>query len=250
MLQHNLKHLPLVFDSGVFYRDCTGITIGGLKILERHRRTFHSRSGKYAHWWKCECECGKVVFLAPDRFMCVKYPSCGCKDMSRKPVCPVMRAIIIDHRINTDKSTRQIGECFRLTKNMVIGILDRAGMIGQDVVAKREPIWFPPRLECVYPNTVEGTKKGVADGNPGDPGFTWCCAPVKEDSSYCKLHHSTVYISEEEARRRRQQAEASIATADLAQPRSTKKRKVTRGARSDTPASNERPSPEEVAEAA
>jgi hypothetical protein len=212
---------PTINDGCLTYYDLTGYTFGYLTVLTRAVKK-RSKDGKRdAHWWKCRCVCGKIRFASRDYLLKDTIRSCGCQikiPFRFNARCPAFRAIIIDHRINTTKSCSQIGDYFGVTKNAVVGILDRAGMIGikqpepepTTMIGRINQFTFPERLECAYPN-----------GEPWEPGFSWCSAPVKLDaknvpvSSFCPEHHGKCYIDETKAPK----GTASIETMDLTQQR-------------------------------
>lgn len=196
------------------YRDLTGYRFGRLVVVEREYRQW--RLGT-CYGWLCRCDCGRLRFVMPDRLIRGHTVSCGCASSFRPPLCPVIIAVVKDHRLNTKKSTREIGEHFGMTKNSVIGILSRAGMCETPKTPKREPIPdFPPHHLCAFPV-----------GNPGDLGFSWCGQPVWQDrrfqngsSSYCPHHHSRVYIDESIPKEKRP---SSIGTADFPKARISRK---------------------------
>lgn len=82
------------------------------------------------------------------------------------------------------KLSRSTGE--RVTKNMVVGRLDRLGLIGGDkkgrpalVLVPRLRVEFPPERGCRFPI-----------GTPGKPGFAFCGERTIEiGMPYCCEHH-------------------------------------------------------------
>jgi len=196
---------PLAQYRNISYRNVAGHRFGKLLVISREIKEYRN-DGRHRHWWKCLCDCGNFYYTEIDGLIRAHTMSCGCIGF-RARICPAFKAIVIDHRINTEKSASQIGAYFGISKNSVIGILDRAGMCTSkneiSPVARREPITFPPLNQCVYPN-----------GTPGEVGFTWCCQPVKTDSSFCPEHHAICYIREDGPKK-----ESSINTMDMSQQR-------------------------------
>jgi len=215
---------PIIIELGSPYYDLTGQSFGRLKVVHRAIRK-RNRSGVHSYWWKCQCICGNFTFATRDALLRGVKQSCGClhkTPQNRHVNCPLFRALVIDIRLNTTKSTADIGRLFGVTKNRVIGILDRAGMIGNP---ETEPTTmedrlgqytFPTTRQCAYPNGV-----------PWEKGFSWCLNPVKPESSCCHEHHAACYIDESKVQRR-----SSIETADFT---------LTRGEQSGKPASVSEP---------
>lgn len=214
-MKANSKTYPLVKDGCVTYRDITGQSFGRLEVLSRVVR-YANKTGQHLHWWRCRCVCGNICHVDLQPLVNGHTQSCGCLasfSMARYGLCPAFREIIIDHRVNTNKSTAAIGRYFGLSKNSVIGILNRAGMIGQPknidattTLAERlDRFIFPMYRECAYP-----------DGKPWEPGFRWCGAPVKEESSFCQEHHTLCFVDA------KQQRAVAMETAALTQPNSDK----------------------------
>lgn len=205
---------PLVKDGNTFYRDLKGHSFGRLYVLARVIRSKSKRPGNPdRHWWKCKCVCGRITRVHTQALVSGATRSCGClskHNIAKPSLCPVFRAIIIDHRINTTKSTAEIGRYFGVTKNSVIGILDRAGMCEskdpepQTMDDRLSRFTFPTIRQCAYPN-----------GTPWEPGFSWCLQPVKSESSFCPVHHAACYIDESKSG----QKSGSIETADFTQQR-------------------------------
>lgn len=54
--------------------DLTGMRSGIVTAIER---TDSKRKGSYL--WKCQCECGKILFLEPYKILGKKIYSCGCQ---------------------------------------------------------------------------------------------------------------------------------------------------------------------------
>lgn len=193
---------PLVRDGCISYRDVTGQRFGKLVVVSREIKNA-GLNGRHKHWWKCQCDCGRTHYTLFDGLIREHTISCGCENGYRTRLCPAFKSLIIDHRVNTKKSASEIGAYFGITKNSVMGILDRADMCEPktpDVppVPRIEP-WFPPSTECAYPN-----------GTPWEPGFTWCCSPVKVGSSFCPEHHALCYVDESTLKK-----PSTIATADF-----------------------------------
>ena len=80
---------------------------------------------------------------------------------------------------------RQIAKALGMTKNQVIGKAHRLGMIGKNAPRNVPPpsvVLFPDRGHCVYPI-----------GDPGDDGFHFCGAAIRDGSPYCADHHRICY---------------------------------------------------------
>src|SRR5258708_21666649 len=169
VVMRSAQQYPLVRDGNIYYRDLTGHSFGRLYVLDRVVRR-KGKDGRNLHWWRCRCACGKICKVDIEPLVCGHTQSCGClSKQGHVGICPVFRTIVIDHRTNTTKSTAEIGRYFGITKNSVIGILDRAGMCEKQ---EPEPLTMAQRLDqyifpmvrhCAYPH-----------GIPWEPGLHWC----------------------------------------------------------------------------
>lgn len=60
-------------------RDYTGLRSGRLVMLER------AYPGKHGYYWKCQCDCGNIVYAIGTRVMQGHVRSCGCLYRDTKP---------------------------------------------------------------------------------------------------------------------------------------------------------------------
>lgn len=141
------------------------------------------------YWWYCECDCGKTHYTTTDRLRSGHTRSCGCIIKITKPAVAPYRDEVIRIFTDPDKPTTltisQIAVSLGITKNMAIGVLDRAGLIGFQRPSRpkstRPPIIFPGEHHCKY-----------AYGDPGDNDFHFCGVPV-DSGSYCPVHYPMLH---------------------------------------------------------
>src|ERR1035437_3874753 len=67
-------------------KDISGKTIGHLLVIERDRerqQEITKRCRRSTAYWKCKCECGKIVSIQNYSLTSGKTRSCGCQARSR-----------------------------------------------------------------------------------------------------------------------------------------------------------------------
>jgi hypothetical protein len=175
------------------YFDITGQVFHKLTVLRRVKAT-EARwvKMKFQNVWLCQCECGQEVETVFHVLVSERMKACGrrgCFYPNRiSSLCPAYKAIIIAHRESSDLSAGQIATVYQTTKNAVIGILDRNGLIKRinrkedAVTEKRKAVVFPPPGICVFPH-----------GHPGNEDFHWCDQKATH-GSWCKDHYDRVFV--------------------------------------------------------
>jgi GcrA cell cycle regulator len=89
-------------------------------------------------------------------------------------------------------TARLVAERLKTTRNAIIGMLYRASMRGT-YIRPRAAASKPPS-SCIAPDPGRGCR--WIDGDPRQPGWTFCGEPVEHGGSWCKAHHARVFTAE------------------------------------------------------
>lgn len=84
-------------------------------------------------------------------------------------------------------STREIGERLRVSKNQIVGMLWRNGLVG---IGNQAPI--KTMAERLGEDRVPTGCRWIF-GDPPGPDWRWCNAPQANESSYCAKHHAEAW---------------------------------------------------------
>lgn len=175
---------------GTGYFNIIGQQFHKLTVIKRVKAT-EPRWKKvgFKHVWLCRCECGGLIETVYTALIRERMKACGrrgCYYPHRtSSLCPAYKAIILSHRETSDLSASQIAAIYKTTKNSVIGILDRNGMLNRrppEVIETRKVVVFPPAGSCLYPH-----------GHPGNQNFHFCGAKAIH-GSWCQDHYDLCFI--------------------------------------------------------
>lgn len=96
------------------------------------------------------------------------------------------------YEANPGLSASQLGRLLGVTRNTVIGQLNRAGMKLLSPAQRREADEAAARQD--QRENPTGCRYMIDNGDGiRDSKWRWCCAKVQPGSSYCPQHHARCY---------------------------------------------------------
>jgi hypothetical protein len=191
---YDSKKYPWIFKGkNVRYKDITGARFGKLTVVSR----VPVDHCKHKNMWLCHCDCGNIKISLFNHLVRGNVKTCGiCNTTSRRgiPVCIGFKSIVLSHYINkNNESIGQISRIYGITKNTLIGYINRAGFCEGKMEFKKmlERIRVPEKIDiplhgCLY-----------SFGDPGYPGFSFC-GDKATHGAWCKKHYDIIYMDETE----------------------------------------------------
>lgn len=190
--------------------DLKGLRFGRLTVLEK-AESQKTPNGTVRTMWKCQCDCGNIVYRSQQNLRNVKHPSCGCwkneltserrlEDLTGQRFG---RLTVIERAETTNVSTRWKcicdcgNECTVIAQNLKRGHTISCGCYREEV----RPL---QQFKHGYRHTkIYGVYCGMKDRcyNPNNPrykdwggrGITICDEWLKNPQAFCEWAYSNGY---------------------------------------------------------